>query len=71
MYSLVPRISDRSTLEDCCEAEGNQSGTDLNDERPADYSELFLRKDVEIKEQKRQFRYGDSVLDKALEDEKV
>lgn len=39
--------------------------------RLADYAELSLVKDIEVEEEERQFRYGDSVLDEALEYKKV
>lgn len=52
-YGLVPRVLNRSALKDCGETEGNQSATYLNDKYPADNSKLFLRKDVEVQEEKR------------------
>lgn len=38
----------------------------MDDEHPADYPELSLRKYVEIEEKKREFRNGDGVFDETL-----
>lgn len=42
----------------------------MNNQSPADYAELSLREDVEIEKEERELRYGDGVLDEALEHKK-
>lgn len=57
-------------MEDSSEAECDYSGRYMSDQSPADYAEVPLRENVEVEEEEGELRYGDGVLDEALEYEK-